>query len=163
MRKDITAAHLVKAFNKEFVDYHTILVGGAEEPLYLPADANHPAKIWFRADYLSSALHEVAHWCLAGAQRRQIIDYGYWYQDEGRSLEQQLQFMQVEVKPQALEAIFSESLGVQFNPSLDNFNDQLAGTVVAEFKQNITNQCRRYQLEGLPPRALRWVRVLTNI
>lgn len=163
MREAVTASTLVEAFNQEFVDLRTILVCGADEPLYLPAEGNRLAKIYFRADYLSSALHEVAHWCIAGRQRRQLVDYGYWYQDENRSLEQQLQFMKIEVKPQALEAIFSQVLGIAFNPSLDNFNDLLTGTEVAQFNQNIIHQCHRYQQEGLPPRARRWVNALTNI
>src|SRR3546814_2809228 len=50
----------------------------------------------------------VAHWCLAGAARRRQDDYGYWYAADGRDLEQQHLFEQVEVKPQALELLFSD-------------------------------------------------------
>ncbi len=47
--------------------YRTRLCGGAEEPLYRPAGAEggHHSIIFTR-DYLSSALHEIAHWCIAG-------------------------------------------------------------------------------------------------
>ena len=60
--------------------YPVRLVGGFEEPLYLPATDDCVAEIRFRSDYPSSALHEVAHWCLAGERRRALEDFGYWYE-----------------------------------------------------------------------------------
>src|SRR3546814_12851389 len=62
----------------------------------------------------------VAHWCLAGAARRRQDDYGYWYAADGRDLEQQHLFEQVEVKPQALELLFSDVCGLNFCVSVDN-------------------------------------------
>ena len=64
---------------------NTCLLQGGAEPVYLPADADHPQnRIVFRLDYAASALHEIAHWCIAGAARRRLIDYGYWYSPDGR-------------------------------------------------------------------------------
>ncbi len=53
--------------------------------------------------FYASALHEIAHWCIAGENRCQQVDYGYWYEPNGRSEERQFEFEKVEVKPQALE------------------------------------------------------------
>ena len=87
---------------------NTRLVGGAAEPLYQPAGkGNGPHSLYFREDYFASALHEVAHWCIAGIERRQRVDFGYWYAPEGRSDDQQRAFESVEVRPQALEWYFS--------------------------------------------------------
>ena len=82
----IDAATLIELFDREFLaTENTRLEGGGEEPVYLPADArcaNH--RIVFRHDYAASALHEVAHWCIAGSARRKLHDYGYWYAPDGR-------------------------------------------------------------------------------
>jgi len=87
-----------------FEAYNTYLLGGGQEPEYIPASQDVPYhRIIFRQDYFASALHEVAHWCIAGRVRRLQQDYGYWYAPDGRSVEQQAQFELLEVKPQALE------------------------------------------------------------
>jgi len=105
-----------------FVRYRTLLVGGGEEPLYVPSPvpADTPHRIVYREDYFASALHEVAHWCLAGADRRRREDYGYWYAPDGRGAEEQAAFERAEARPQALEWILSESCGFEFNLSADN-------------------------------------------
>lgn len=62
-------ADLERAFRECFeVEFATILVGGGSEPLYLPSEDPpcEPHRIVYREDYFASALHEVAHWCLAG-------------------------------------------------------------------------------------------------
>lgn len=67
------------------VEYRTKLIGGFPEPEFVPAAAQSSyAEIRFREDFLSSALHESAHWCIAGPQRRKLHDFGYWYYPEGR-------------------------------------------------------------------------------
>jgi len=115
-----------------FSSYQTVLKGGAEEPLYQPSEKKSvPHTIYYREDYLASALHEVAHWCLAGEVRRQQLDFGYWYQPDGRTAEEQRLFEKVEVKPQALEWIFSQAAGVSFQVSADN----LAGETIILFRQ----------------------------
>lgn len=102
-----------------FEDFNTRLVAGAGEPLYEPGP---PAIIYSRHDYAASALHEVAHWCIASATRRLKTDYGYWYLGD-RGVDEQRNFEQVEARPQALEWIFSEAAGVPFRVSADNFDD----------------------------------------
>ncbi|MDX1454750.1 MAG: elongation factor P hydroxylase, partial [Gammaproteobacteria bacterium] len=109
MQHDVDA--LIRLFNSLFEDSHnTILVRGDDEPLYLPADTGHPRhRIIFAHGFFASALHEIAHWCIAGPQRRQLVDYGYWYRPDGRNAEEQRAFEDVEARPQALERIFSEA------------------------------------------------------
>lgn len=144
---------LIAAFNHTMSGpYNTVLEGGANEPLYQPAvlDQDHH-KIIFTRDYFSSALHEISHWCVAGSERRLLVDYGYWYAPDGRTMEQQKLFERVEVKPQALEWIFSNACGVPFRVSADNLESQLGPSV--EFVNNIVEQAQRYCYEGLPKRA----------
>ena len=101
--------------------FNTVLVGGAEEPFYRVGD---PHRIEYRADYVRSALHEIAHWCVAGADRRAQDDYGYWYSADGRNAQQQAAFEQAEILPQAIEAEFCAALRIPFAPSLDNLNGE---------------------------------------
>lgn len=140
-----------------FADYRTVLVGGADEPVYLPGLDNAHHRIVFTRDYFSSALHEVAHWCVAGAQRRQQQDYGYWYAPDGRSREQQAEFERQEIKPQALEWLFSVASGVRFRVSADNLNSGLAASDT--FKQQIAQQARTY-CASVPERAGRFITAL---
>lgn len=131
---------------------NTLLVGGAEEPLYSPADEQSRFhRIFFRYDYFASALHEIAHWCLAGKERRLIEDYGYWYKPDGRDDLWQSKFEQVEVKPQALESIFSASAGVKFRVSADNLMNPNADNL--DFQRKVEEQALIYLKEGLPARA----------
>ena len=136
-----------------FAKYQTVLVGGGDEPLYVPSPnlGATPHQIVYREDYCASALHEVAHWCLAGADRRGLEDYGYWYAPDGRDTSQQAAFERVEARPQALEWILSESCGFEFNLSADN----LAGGVgpSASFVEAVTRAKRTFREEGLPDRA----------
>lgn len=105
------AQDLVTLFNKTFLSTeNTELAGGYNEPLYQPAMPDNPThRILFTHDYFASALHEVAHWCVAGTTRRQQVDYGYWYEPDGRTQEQQHLFEKVEVRPQAFEWIFANA------------------------------------------------------
>jgi len=84
-----------------FMDYHTVLVEGGVEPLYLPSDdtSRRPHRVIYREDYFASALHEVAHWCLAGLERRTREDYDYWYSPDGRDRQGQGAFETVEARP----------------------------------------------------------------
>ena len=131
--------------------YQTRLQGGAQEPLYTPVTETSPAMIYFTRDYFSSALHEIAHWCIAGPQRRQQEDYGYWYQPDGRTPDQQRLFESVEVQPQAMEWLFSACCDIPFRISADNLNGN-AGVSQA-FKDNIHRQALIYLEQGLPDRA----------
>lgn len=153
---------LITLFNTCFtLEYNTQLVKGEDEPLYLPANAQYPFhSIIFANGFFSSALHECAHWFIAGSARRQLIDYGYWYVPDGRNQEQQYHFQQVEVKPQALEWILSEASGYTFQFSLDNLNSQ--NWDMAPFKEAVYQQVLRYKKQGLPKRASLFYNALTH-
>ncbi|WP_404362006.1 elongation factor P hydroxylase [Marinobacter sp.] len=145
---------LVMLFNDLFRSSHrTILVRGGEEPEYIPATApGNPARIIFAHGYYASALHEISHWCIAGKYRRTLHDYGYWYCPDGRNAEQQKAFEQVEVRPQALEWLFSVAAGFRFHISLDNLTGSGCGDEAA-FRRNVRIQAGTYLREGLPVRA----------
>ena len=131
----------------------TILCSGAEEPLYMPAsDEDGFHVIYSTRDYFSSALHEISHWCIAGKARRKLVDFGYWYEPDGRSTEQQSLFEQVEVKPQALEWLFSRACGLRFRLSVDNVN-QPELRASDGFRDNVHAQTLSYLGNGLPGRA----------
>jgi elongation factor P hydroxylase len=153
-------ADLIKLFAQCFgAQFNTRLAGGGSEPEYLPADAaGNCARIVFTRDYFASALHEIAHWCLAGAERRQLADYGYWYAPDGRNTLQQQAFERVEVKPQALEWLFAEAAGFRFCVSADNLGQPEGPS--ATFKSAIARQARHYLSNGLPPRAAAFTKAL---
>ena len=139
----------------------TRLLGGGEEPLYQPAKSSDDYhQIIFRSDYAASALHEVSHWCIAGEQRRQQLDYGYWYEPDGRSVAQQRVFESVEARPQALEWLFSVAAGRQFRVSMDNLNGDSIDPF--PFQLAVWQAVHRYLANGLPRRAAVFWRALQN-
>ncbi|MDI5935961.1 elongation factor P hydroxylase [Halomonas kalidii] len=133
--------------------FDTRLVRGGDEPLYLPADdACRWHRVIFARGFFASALHEVSHWCIAGARRRGLEDYGYWYLPDGRDAVEQQDFEAVEVAPQALELLFSRACGLRFHVSVDN----LGGEVDVDhdaFRARVEARSARYEREGLPARA----------
>ena len=133
--------------------YQTRLVRGKDEPLYRPADKQTPYhQIIFARGFYASALHEISHWCIAGAKRRQLEDYGYWYLPDGRNAQEQSAFEQAEIAPQALESLFADACGRTFHVSVDN----LGGDVEvdrAAFAERVNARKQRYLREGLPTRA----------
>jgi elongation factor P hydroxylase len=136
-----------------FERYKTRLVKGEEEPLYRPADDKTPYhQIIFAHGFFASALHEISHWCIAGAERRQKEDYGYWYLPDGRDAEQQRAFEQSEIAPQALESLFAEACGREFHVSVDNLGGDAAVDREA-FAEKVAQRAARYKEEGLPVRA----------
>ena len=137
---------LIVLFEKTFLLSHrTRLLGGGEEPEYIPAiDINSEHTIVFTRDYFASALHEIAHWCIAGERRRQLPDYGYWYAPDGRTAEQQKKFEQVEAKPQALEWLFSRACGSAFRLSADNLDGD--ADITDSFKRSVLQEAKRYCL-----------------
>jgi elongation factor P hydroxylase len=153
---------LVRLFAVCFAESHnTRLVAGAVEPEYLPAEEGEPMhRILFTRDYFRSALHEIAHWCVAGDARRQLPDFGYWYAPDGRSAAQQQAFEAVEVKPQALEWLFCEAAGHPFRVSLDNLSGE--PTDALPFKQRVVEQARHYLVDGIPARPARFVQALLD-
>lgn len=153
---------LIQLFNQCFSEsYNTRLVKGDDEPIYLPADEERSYHaIYFAHGFYSSALHECAHWLIAGAQRRLLVDFGYWYAPDGRNAQQQALFQQVEVKPQALEWILSVAAGHKFRVSIDNLNGEATGT--EPFKQAIFEQVQQYCIHGLSERAHQFRQALCN-
>ena len=135
--------------------YNTRLVGGASEPLYQPAsEEGETHRLFYRHDYFASALHEIAHWCIAGEQRRQLVDFGYWYAPDGRCDNAQRAFEEVEYKPQALEWYFSLACGYRFRLSVDNLDlEQGCIPDTTHFRQRVVEQVRHWQREGVPERA----------
>ncbi|WP_447555926.1 elongation factor P hydroxylase [Vreelandella sp. EE22] len=133
--------------------YHTRLIKGGDEPLYLPWNAQTSYhQVIFARGFYASALHEISHWCIAGARRREQEDYGYWYLPDGRNNEQQQAFEQAEIAPQALESLFTQACGRAFHVSVDN----LGGDVEVDretFACKVNERAKRYQREGLPLRA----------
>lgn len=153
----MNAARLEFLFDNAFAaTCNTVLRGGANEPLYTPALTDAPAQIRYRDDFVSSALHEVAHWCIAGAVRRRQIDYGYWYAPDGRSRQQQWDFERVEARPQALEWVFSQCCGVPFALSLDNLSGDVDPADRLRFAGEVVSQAETFLAAGLPPRARRF-------
>jgi elongation factor P hydroxylase len=149
-------ARVEKVFNDCFAgSCNTRLFGAADEPLYQPALTSGGCHaLYYRGDYFASALHEVAHWCIAGSRRRQQLDFGYWYAPEGRSLDQQRAFEAVEYKPQALEWYFSRACAYRFQVSADNPDLASAGLLDgAAFQRAVLEQALAWQKVGLPARA----------
>ena len=154
---------VISVFDRLFSEtLNTRLVGGALEPIYLPADQHAGFhRVVFSHDYVASALHEVAHWCVAGAARRELEDYGYWYAPDGRSPAQQTEFERVEVRPQAQEWILSVAAGLPFRISADNLEAELGASEA--FKSAIFEQAMSYLEAGLNPRAQALVEALAQL
>lgn len=157
MKKKYNIEDLQKIFNKAFkLNYQTILVFGADEPFYESAkNSQDPHKIICRSNFFASALHEISHWCIAGKERRKEDDFGYWYNPDGRNLAEQALFEKFEVKPQALEWIFSLACGHPFQVSVDNLS--LAEYDPTLFKEKVHAQLLEYNKSGLPKRAQNFV------
>lgn len=156
---------LVELFNQTFqVSHRTVLVKGDDEPVYLPADSEHSHhRIIFAHGFFASGLHEISHWCIAGPQRLLLEDFGYWYEPDGRTAEQQAIFEKVEIKPQALEWIFAKSCGFRFRVSTDNLNGEWTDN--SQFKQNVYEQVGEYLaqgVDGLPDRPKSLVKALCS-
>ncbi|WP_115718272.1 elongation factor P hydroxylase [Gallaecimonas mangrovi] len=154
---------LVMLFNDCFLASHnTELVKGDVEPIYLPADNAHPHhRIVFAHGYYASGMHEIAHWCLAGQKRRELVDYGYWYCPDGRNTAQQQAFEAVEIKPQAIEWGLCAAAGFRFNVSTDNLNGS-AEPDRAGFQRKVYHQVMAYLDSGFPARAAQFMAVLAN-
>ncbi len=150
---------LICLFNKLFERrYRCQLVRGGSEPLYRPAsrpDDYH--QLQFAHGFFASALHEVAHWCIAGEQRRQKADFGYWY-SPGRGPIKQAEFETAEIAPQALEWVFCDAAGFHFRPSLDNLELQLD---VPKFLARVEQAKAALLANGLPGRAGEFRRALS--
>lgn len=149
--------HAIAIFNRCFeTTWGTELVRGDDEPIYLPRTPYYPLdRVVFAYGYFASALHEISHWCIAGEERRKLVDFGYWYNPDGRTEHQQQEFEKVEIKPQALEWIFSRAARFKFNISQDNLSGNLSEHAASAdaFKDNVARQVHTYIKQGLPERA----------
>jgi len=146
------AAGIAACFNHLFGQcYRVQMIGGGAEPEYLPPTATTPGYVRYRSDYAHSALHEAAHWCVAGSRRRQQVDYGYWYQPPPRDESAQRAFARVEARVQALEAILTAAAGMVFQVSLDDVDNLCS--FEADFTEAVSTERARWWLRGLPPRA----------
>lgn len=127
---------LIQLFDQLFYPhYQTRLIRGGDEPLYLPASkTGSDHQVIFARGFFTSALHEIAHWCVAGPERRLLEDFGYWYLPDGRTEQQQRAFELVEVQPQAYEQCFTLASGRKFNISADNLSGQPGDTSDFELK-----------------------------
>ncbi|CAM3733149.1 elongation factor P hydroxylase [Halomonas casei] len=117
---DECCQYLIDAFAGIFPDLK--ITGGAEEPFYVAPKKKTDAIIYFRSNYPRSLLHEISHYCLAGDRRRNIDDFGFWYSPCGRTVENQSRFEIAEARPQGLEKVMCEIVGLKFSPSLDDFS-----------------------------------------
>lgn len=144
---------LIRLFKHCFETSHqTQLKAGGAEPIYQPATASDPwHRLYFAHGFFSSALHECAHWLIAGHKRRQQLDFGYWYEPDGRNNHQQQLFLQVEIKPQAMEWILAKAAAFPFRVSIDNLEGEPAD--LYEFKNAVHQAVLNYCEQGLPPRA----------
>lgn len=124
-----------------------VLIGGAEEPLYLPATRSRPAHIRYARDHARSALHELAHFCLAGPAGRALPDFGLAYEPPPRSPAAQRRFFEAEVPVQALEMLFSEACGIGFRVSTDNPGRDDPVTE-AWFAEQVRRRCRAFRRHG---------------
>jgi elongation factor P hydroxylase len=140
---------------------NTRLIKGESEPEYIPAnDQCYFHQVIFAHGYFASALHEIAHWCIAGKARRLLNDYGYWYCPDGRSEAEQKVFEKVEVKPQAIEWAFSVAANKRFRVSTDNLNGAQGDTKA--FTLDVHQQVLCYLRDGFPPRAALFIDALAE-
>lgn len=131
------------------------LSGGNAEPFYRASGPDGKAEIAFTQDYLNSCLHEIAHWCIAGKDRRFKDDYGYWYRPDGRNAGEQREFFRAEAAPQALERTFAMACGEAFRMSCDNLAGEVSGE--AEFAAALDAKLGGYLADGFPRRAWAFV------
>ena len=165
-RVTVDADAIGALFNRCFASFDLAMVGGFEEPEYLPH--GHPAlacagkaEIRFTRDYAASALHEAAHWCLAGRERRKRVDYGYDYIAPPRCAVAKARFFELEARVQAIESLFTEAIGMTFRASLDDLTS--TSLDLATFQARIDIDRASLSTQGLPPRARRFQRALLKI
>lgn len=107
---------------------------------------------YFARGFYASALHEIAHWCVAGPQRRLLEDFGYWYEPDGRTAQVQAEFEKVEIRPQAYEWILAISAGFPFTVSCDNLNGDFEPDRLA-FMSKVHSEVLKILEQGLPQRV----------
>ncbi|RKS87523.1 hypothetical protein DES39_0758 [Orbus hercynius] len=157
LNDDELCSALIQLFSTVFPDLE--IKGGADEPFYEASKNDTKAILYFRSNYPRSLLHELCHYCLAGDRRRQLDDFGYWYFPCGRTADQQLQFEQVEARPQGLEKLMCETIGITFIPSLDDFSGRPSST---DFLRRLDEAYQEMKLTP-PPTPKKALDALINI
>ena len=153
---------IIRIFDNTFYSsFNTKLVRGDDEPVYLPADENNEYhRIIFAHGFFQSALHEISHWLIAGEQRRLQEDFGYWYRPDGRTEQEQLEFEQVEIKPQAIEWALSVACQKPFDVSVDNLNGS-GETCRYAFKAKVLEQVKLLLTSGFSNRTQQLINALS--
>lgn len=143
-------------------DFNTRLIRGDDEPIYLPADEQEDFnRIVFAHGYYASALHEISHWCVAGAERRKQVDFGYWYCPDGRDAQTQSEFEKVEIKPQSYEWMFCAAAGFNFNVSCDNLSGDSEPDRIG-FQYKVREEVLKTLEKGVPERPARFIDALQS-
>lgn len=155
---------LIALFNRLFSAQQVTLIRGNDEPEYFSAYNNQPARIEFSHGFFASALHELSHWCIAGERRRQLDDFGYWYIPDGRTAAEQQAFERVEIKPQALECLFTLACKYPFQISQDNLFADF-DTASSTFANDVYQQAFQYIIkpQSLPRDAKTLLRALLTV
>jgi elongation factor P hydroxylase len=156
--RPLTDREIAGCFNRHLGRRHGVrLVGGAAEPLYLPGQEGWSV-IRYTRDYAASALHELAHWCIAGAERRRRVDYGYWYAAPPRTPADQMAFVAAELPVQALESVLASACGVEFRVSVDDPHVPVEHADV--FARDVAEYAATRTHRTMSARAMRLVAVL---
>ena len=158
-RRTPSGEAIAAVFNATFAaTFATVMIPGAPEPLYLPGEGIHPARIFYRSDFAASALHEAAHWCIAGPTRRRLVDYGYRYVCPPRGVHEKRAFFDAELNVQALECVFAQAVGLPFRISADDF--AVTEEERAAFEAAVAHRCNERRAARLPPRTATFLAAL---
>lgn len=106
-----------------------------------------------REDFAASALHEAAHWCVAGKRRRRLPDYGYTYVPPPRGAAGQAQFFACELRNQATELYLATRAGVDFVASADDPDFCLSA--LRRFEAQVRELVQRWEDNHTPELAPR--------
>ena len=145
----LSHSEVAAVFNCTFSDHSVVMHGGYREPMYIPG--MDVAEIRYTLDHTASALHEAAHWCIAGRRRRRNTDYGYFCEPPPRSGMHRVRFEDVEIEAQSVEVLLAEAAGSQFQPSADDVDVPLF--LLEAFSSRILERARERRQVGLPKRA----------
>jgi elongation factor P hydroxylase len=142
-------------------NWDTVLIAAKSEPYYSPVSDNKVVnQIQFAHGYFNSALHELAHWCVAGVERRLLPDFGYWYEPDGRNGDQQRLFESVEIKPQAIEWFFAQACNRRFKVSVDNLSGE--ATDPTEFENAVKGRANFLLNNGVNDRTSQIIDLLCS-
>ena len=145
----LSHSEVAAVFNCTFSDHSVVMHGEYREPMYIPG--MDVAELRYTLDHTALALHEAAHWCIAGRRRRRNTDYGYFYEPPPRSGMHRVRFEDVDIEAQSVEVLLAEAAGSQFQPSSDDVDVPLF--LLEAFSSRILERARERRQVGLPKRA----------